>query len=327
MARCSLNLFSHEPRFHDIYDTPIPLSIHPQWNSELPQFDGQLPQYHLGPTTQLCLAFDACPVTMPQQSSARQTRTGWHSLPAELRLMIYSFTLEPRKVVMARKLKRPPNLWLEISTKDWKNKYRIHSPPPATLHLSSEAREFTLRHLVPFFQTAESVAYLNPALDVLFLEVFPDPDEGGVRTVGGEFIPPTEAAQRFLSILSGVKHVHLSAEYSGPDVAYTLQLALLDGNLPALRTLDHPTGVFTHKDGESEGEWKEFWTRWCCMPDCARHSRRSVPGFLKTQLSRPPNRGRWKMHMQCYHPDHIQELAFPLRTCEVLKNSEDEEDR
>jgi hypothetical protein len=232
-------------------------------------------------------------------------KTGWHNLPAELRLMIYSFTLEPRKVVMTRK---KPIDWEKFCREGCKDvyKYRVYSPPPPILHLSAEAREFTLRHLVPFLETAESVAYFNPSLDLLILEVFPDQ---GFRRLGqDESIPPNETARRFLTMLSVVRHINFNSR--DRHLYYALQLALLDGSLPALRTLDLCCPKLNLVAG---GEPKLLWGRWCCMPNCAQ---RCMSGQLHRQLFL--NKGRWKFHKTSYPPEQVQKVVFPLRTCKEL---------
>jgi hypothetical protein len=232
-------------------------------------------------------------------------KTGWHSLPAELRLMIYSFTLEPRKVIMTRK---KPIAWEKFCAKSRRKvyKYRVYSPPPPTLHLSYEAREFTLRHLVPFLQTAESVAYFNPALDLLVLGVFPN--EGFRRLRQGKFIPPNKTARRFLSILSVVRHINFDSRDRG--LYYALQLALLDGSLPTLRTLDLCCPELTSITG---GEREMYWGRWCCMPNCTQ---RCMSGQLRRELFL--NKGQWKFHKTFYHPDQVQKVVFTTRTCKDL---------
>lgn len=54
-------------------------------------------------------------------------------------------------------------------------KLRVHSPPPVTLHLNSEAREETLHYYIVVFETYRQVAYFNPACDVLVLPSAPRP--------------------------------------------------------------------------------------------------------------------------------------------------------
>jgi hypothetical protein len=51
-------------------------------------------------------------------------------------------------------------------------KFRVHSPPPATLHLNFEARQVTIGHYIPFFEADNKVAYFNPDLDALFIQFF-----------------------------------------------------------------------------------------------------------------------------------------------------------
>jgi hypothetical protein len=97
---------------------------------------------------------------------------GWNSLPAEIRLMIYPLTWEPRVVQMDKKKPRKTKKYRQ---KEENAKFRVHSRPPTTLHLNYEARQLTLRHYLPFFKTlyCGNISYFNPSLDILSLSICP----------------------------------------------------------------------------------------------------------------------------------------------------------
>jgi hypothetical protein len=103
---------------------------------------------------------------------------GWHSLPAELRLMIYRLSWEPRAVCVERvaALNQEGNRTWDRHV--FKMRMGSSSRPPTTLHLCFESRTETLRHYVPFFRGVDEegkpqVLYFNPSVDVLFLSFFP----------------------------------------------------------------------------------------------------------------------------------------------------------
>jgi hypothetical protein len=150
---------------------------------------------------------------------------GWNSLPAEVRLMIYSYTWQPRKVFVDRQQQEQGEAPVL--------KLRVRSPPPVTLHLNFEAREATLRHYVPFFRDEASgaVAYFNPDVDVMFLSFL----------CGNEFVGPEYHTQlgRFCSVVAFARHIFFTGD--GLECEVLKAMAVLpdaEKPFPALRIVD-----------------------------------------------------------------------------------------
>lgn len=219
--------------------------------------------------------------------------TGWHSLPAELRLEIYKHTWESRNVTIDSKQEMdfPDHVPLKL----W-----VYSRPPVTLHLNSEARYETLRHYRPFFSTESNVTYFNPSLDVLVLSFFPgtcEPYTPNWRDMPG--------SQPFLNALALARHI----VYTGPKHEFLTDEVqrVQRKRFAAIRTIDVWV-MLPHRNGS----WSWVWNRKCCIPGCTAPK---VPDF--------PTYRPWREHMlkHCGSADSItaQELAFrdavPFRPC------------
>lgn len=212
-------------------------------------------------------------------------RSGWYKLPAELRLIIYSLTWAPRRVLVRRKPRRP-NVQL-----------RVYSIPPVTLHLNSDSRRMTLESYIAFFRGASFTAYINPALDTLELD-FPLNPRGN----------PADA--QTVALLRPIILVARRVTYAGESQHdwQAIQGALLggadvqDGGGPL--TVD-----FCHEHDVQDRESAVLWERLCRVPGC------EVAAWADEH---PPPWSGWRRHFFIHvprGPGGTTDVAFPFKRC------------
>lgn len=228
---------------------------------------------------------------------SRSNRPEWTSLPAEVRLMIYRAIWKPRPVILQRK-------WTEQETiSAWNldpagDSIKIHSAPPVTLRINSEAREETLRHYRPIFKSSTGeVAYINPEIDVLFVDYFP--------------ASPGPEPDRILGIIAVAKHITLPLD--SPARAALVEL-LYDQpkRFHNVLIVDN----WSRYMGTEENLVRTVWQRMCRVPGCTTHHFDGSPWLFGLQVE-PREPGPWVRHLLMY-VGSPQPWQVILKTCEEI---------
>lgn len=161
---------------------------------------------------------------LPGQASQR---VGWHSLPSELRLMIYQSTWEPRGIEVCTSPHPIDHGPFDLNQR-LAHHIRSRFVLPATARLNFEARNITLQHYKPItgdpHYYGQVVNYFNPFLDVVFFDWLPQ-----LSTLPQ---PPPENIRKLLDILALAEHIVVDSAS-----LFTQLKADLVMNTPAVRNL------------------------------------------------------------------------------------------
>lgn len=266
----------------------------------------------------------------------------WYTVPLDVRLMIYRRTWEPRIVTLDKDCSKsagsrylgPSDGW-----EGWEKRasyLTVHSPPPLTLHLCAEAREETLRHYRPVFESfTGSVAYVNPETDMLYVKYFPTcQGPGALEGAMGE-----GDTERILEAVSRAKHVLCSRPQYDEPVTRLARIPECDPErFRGVLTVDY-CERFT-RDGKSAF----VWGRRCRVPGCKAPRDYFVEDISRRVYDRkysypPPSERVYRVHMLKHvgtwrRPDpgvrraqnsfvdvwapELDLLDFPHRECEEI---------